>query len=126
MYQQLTLTPIGFPLLDDLCLALLTQQRCNIWRSSVCDAVCAFVNKKLAGRKETFKASPENIKYFHVDCYGKAIVHYDGGTFDLVFTATKTRRGVVLEVIGVAHTNPFVIGIVATVGERAIYEEMKK
>ncbi len=122
MYQQLTDVPTGFPILDDLRLALLTQRVINEWRDGVCKAVCAFIDQKMV-RRDAFTASAENIKYFHVDCYGKTTVHYDAGTFDLVFKAVRTNDGIVLEVVGVAHTNPFQIGIVALVGERVIYRE---
>ena len=123
MYQQLTLKPIGFPILDDLRLALLSQRRRNDWNASVSNAVCVFIDQKMARRNGAITASSQNIQFIRTDCYGKTVVHYDGGTFDIMVEATRTNRGIVIEVVGVSHTNPFQIGIVAIVGERAIFEE---
>lgn len=125
MYLQLTDTPLGFPILDDLRLALLAQRRQNEWRASVCEAVCAFIDQKMARRKVGITATAQNIQFFRTDRFGKTTICYCGGTFDIAIEVDKTNSGLVLEVIGVSHTNPFQIGFVAIVGERAVYGEIQ-
>ena len=123
MYQRLTLVPTGFPLIDDLRIALLTQQEVNHRRTLVNGAVCTFVGQKLQSRGIIAKET--NIQFLKTDRHGKTTVCYQGGTFDIHIDVTVTKEGTVLEVVGVSHLNLFLTGLVAQVGERAIYAEVQ-